>query len=96
MNPGFGGGSYSGIITGGRDAKFGIPAEKIVEAFKMAQELGVERFGLQCMCGSGNLDEKFFTEVLSSIIENANKINLRLILNLNLLVWVEGLNPLSG
>ena len=74
MNPGFGGGSYSGIITGGRDAKFGIPAEKIVEAYQKAQELGVERFGLQCMCGSGNLDEEFFTGVLSAIIENAKKI----------------------
>lgn len=74
MNPGFGGGSYSGIITGGRDAKFGIPSEKIIEAYQEAQNMGIKRFGLQCMCGSGNLDEKFFTEVLSAIIEHAKKI----------------------
>jgi diaminopimelate decarboxylase len=81
MNPGFGGGSYSGIITGGRDAKFGIPAEMIVEAYKNAMDLGINRFGLQCMCGSGNLDEKFFTEVLSSILSNALRIESELKIN---------------
>jgi diaminopimelate decarboxylase len=81
MNPGFGGGSYSGIITGGRDAKFGIPAEIIVKAYKNAMNLGIKRFGLQCMCGSGNLDEKFFTEVLSSILSNALRIESELKIN---------------
>ena len=78
MNPGFGGGSYSGIITGGRDAKFGIPSEKIINAYKQAQDLGIKRFGLQCMCGSGNLEEEFFVEVLSAILENAKKIENKL------------------
>ena len=81
MNPGFGGGSYSGIITGGRDAKFGIPAEKIVQAYRNAMDLGIKRFGLQCMCGSGNLDEKFFTEVLSAILSNAVRIEKELKIN---------------
>ena len=81
MNPGFGGGSYSGIITGGRDAKFGIPAEKIVQAYRNAMDLGIKRFGLQCMCGSGNLDEKFFTEVLSAILTNAVRIEKELKIN---------------
>ena len=81
MNPGFGGGSYSGIITGGRDAKFGIPAEKIIEAYKNAMDLGIKRFGLQCMCGSGNLDEKFFAEVLSAILDNAKRIETELQIN---------------
>ena len=81
MNPGFGGGSYSGIITGGRDAKFGIPAEKILQAYRNAMDLGIKRFGLQCMCGSGNLDEKFFTEVLSAILSNAVRIEKELKIN---------------
>ncbi|MBO03001.1 MAG: diaminopimelate decarboxylase [Candidatus Marinimicrobia bacterium] len=81
MNPGFGGGSYSGIVTGGRDAKFGIPAEKITVAYKQAQDLGIQRFGLQCMCGSGNLDESFFKEVLSAILENAQRIESELKIN---------------
>ena len=81
MNPGFGGGSYSGIITGGRDAKFGIPSEKIIDAYKTAKKLGVKRFGLQCMCGSGNLDEEFFEEVLSAILDNTRRIESELKIN---------------
>ena len=32
LNPGFGKGTFSQITTAGKEAKFGIPAEKIIEA----------------------------------------------------------------
>ena len=92
MNPGFGGGSYSGIITGGRDAKFGIPSEKIIDAYKTAKKLGVKRFGLQCMCGSGNLDEEFFEEVLSAILDNARRIESELKINFEFISMGGGLS----
>ena len=67
LNPGFGKGTFSQITTAGENAKFGIPAEKIVSAYRKAQDAGVIRFGLQCMAGSGNLDENYFIELLTAI-----------------------------
>ncbi|GIS48028.1 MAG: hypothetical protein Ct9H90mP20_6980 [Candidatus Neomarinimicrobiota bacterium] len=78
MNPGFGGGSYSGIITGGEMPNLVFLQKKKINAYKQAQDLGIKRFGLQCMCGSGNLEEEFFVEVLSAILENAKKIENKL------------------
>ena len=74
LNPGFGKGTYSQITTAGEKAKFGIPSEKIVEAYRKAQNAGIKRFGLQCMAGSGNLDEKYFSEILTAILKHAKRI----------------------
>ena len=74
LNPGFGKGRFPAIVTAGREAKFGIPREKMVHAYRLAQDDGVERFGLQCMSGSGNLDPDYFTELLSAILTTAGEI----------------------
>ena len=74
LNPGFGKGTFSQITTAGENAKFGIPAEKIVSAYRKAQDAGVIRFGLQCMAGSGNLDENYFIELLTAITHYTNQI----------------------
>ena len=74
LNPGFGKGTFSQITTAGENAKFGIPAEKIVSAYRNAQDAGVIRFGLQCMAGSGNLDENYFIELLTAITHYTNQI----------------------
>ena len=74
LNPGFGKGTFSQITTAGEDAKFGIPAEKIISAYQKAKDQGVKRFGLQCMAGSGNLDESYFIELLTAIVHHSKKI----------------------
>ncbi len=74
INPGFGKGTFSQITTAGENAKFGIPAEKIVNAYINAQNAGIQKFGLQCMAGSGNLDGDYFIELLTAIIHNTKKI----------------------
>jgi|TARA_B100001079_G_scaffold66380_1_gene56513 diaminopimelate decarboxylase len=74
LNPGFGKGRFPAIVTAGREAKFGIPREKIIDAYRLAQDDGVERFGLQCMTGSGNLDPGYFVELLSAILTVAREI----------------------
>ena len=71
LNPGFGKGTFSQITTAGENAKFGIPAEKIVNAYGKAQKAGINNFGLQCMAGSGNLDGDDFIELRLAIICNA-------------------------
>ena len=74
LNPGFGSGSFAQITTAGLHAKFGIPHESIVDAYLSAKKLGIKRFGLQCMAGSGNLDENYFVKVFHLIMENAQRI----------------------
>ena len=58
-------------------AKFGIPHENIIDAYKKAQNLGIKRFGLQCMAGSGNLDEEYFEKVFTLIMDNVQKISMQ-------------------
>ncbi len=63
INPGKGKGSYPGIVTGGPDAKFGIPLAVAKEAYRRASERGFRRFGIHLMAGSNNRDASFFAEM---------------------------------
>ena len=78
LNPGFGKGTFSQITTAGTEAKFGIPIEKITDAYQKAINLGVKKFGMQCMVGSGNLDESHFVDVISTIIKQTKSISSKL------------------
>lgn len=69
LNPGFGKGSFAQIVTGGEKAKFGVPREKIIDAYRLAKETGVKKFGLQCMTGSGVLDPQYFPDLMKVILE---------------------------
>ncbi|MFQ6615589.1 MAG: diaminopimelate decarboxylase [Fidelibacterota bacterium] len=69
LNPGFGKGEFPGIVTAGRDAKFGVPLEKIESVYRQAAEDGIHRFGLQCMTGSGILEPEYFVHLLTTILE---------------------------
>ena len=74
LNPGFGKGTFSQITTAGKEAKFGIPTEKIIQAYKKAKKAGIKKFGIQCMVGSGNLDQAHFIEVLTAIMDQTKSI----------------------
>jgi len=45
LNPGFGKGTFSQIVTGGGNAKFGVPHFDIINAYRIAKENGVNNFG---------------------------------------------------
>lgn len=75
LNPGFGKGAFKGITTGGEDSKFGIPKEKILQAYKTAKNSGVRSFGIQCMTGSGVLDSYFYPKLISAILKTVNHIS---------------------
>ena len=74
LNPGKGHGQFKGIITGGKNSKFGIPKETIVEAYNVAKTSGVKKFGLQCHAGSSTLDAKTFSDITKQILKSAREI----------------------
>ena len=74
LNPGEGHGEFSGIVTGGKNSKFGIPAEMIKDAYLFAKNAGVENFGLQCHAGSSTLDVSAFTKTVKLILKSARVI----------------------
>jgi len=69
INPGIGKGGFEGITTAGTDAKFGIPYEKAYEAYKLAADSGIERFGIHMMTGSNNLEPYFFAEIVDKLMK---------------------------
>jgi len=74
LNPGVGKGRFTEIVTGGHDAKFGIPVEKIAAVYKSALTDGVKTFGLQCHAGSAILDQNHFRENTELILKAARNI----------------------
>ncbi len=68
LNPGFGKGAFSQIVTGGENSKFGVPHYDIVSAYSLAKEAGIKKFGIQCMTGSGVLDPDYYPELIKSIL----------------------------
>lgn len=68
INPGIGRGGFEGIITGGTDAKFGIPYEEARKAYKSAQKMGITRFGIHMMTGSNNLEPLYFAQIVEKLM----------------------------
>lgn len=74
INPGIGKGGFEGITTAGSDAKFGVPYEMAYDAYKLAKDSGVKRFGIHMMTGSNNLEPYYFSEVVDKLLIIANDI----------------------
>jgi hypothetical protein len=47
-------------VLGGRDAKFGIPASQMLDAYRKAKEKGATRFGMHMMTGSCVLEKSYW------------------------------------
>ena len=81
VNPGIGNGKFNQIVTGGKEAKFGVVEEDILNAYKEAKQLGFNKFGIHMMTGSciteGNYFEKI-TTILMDIVGNiANQLKIK-------------------
>lgn len=74
INPGVGRGGFEGITTAGTEAKFGIPYEKAINAYKLAYDSGIRRFGIHMMTGSNNLEPYFFAEIVDKLMMIAGDI----------------------
>ena len=77
VNPAYGGtdSETSSNILGGRDTKFGIPDDKIVNAYRQAIDAGFTKFGIHVMAGSCVLDLKYFEELVNVVFNIINNIH---------------------
>ncbi|MFO8018395.1 MAG: diaminopimelate decarboxylase [Promethearchaeia archaeon] len=62
INPEFGAGHHTHTITAGKEIKFGILDEQVLEAYTLAKELGFKRFGIHTHLGSGIIDANDYKE----------------------------------
>ncbi|MDA1060352.1 MAG: diaminopimelate decarboxylase [bacterium] len=78
INPGVGNATMENNVFAGPDAKYGVPFEKAVSAYKKAKEMGVKKFGIHMMTGSNvPIDEKDYfaliVEKLFNIVAEVKK-----------------------
>ncbi len=77
VNPGYGKSNVGEFVTNaGPNAKFGIHPDKVMEAYRMAKEAGIKRFGAHMMTGSCITDAEYFpfvTGLLMDIIGKTGK-----------------------
>ncbi|MFO7952257.1 MAG: diaminopimelate decarboxylase [Bacillota bacterium] len=63
------------LIGDPREAKYGVPRDQIIEAYKLARDKGVKRFALHTMVASNELEDSYFVETARMLFELAVKIN---------------------
>jgi diaminopimelate decarboxylase len=66
------------IIGKPEEAKYGVSSEQVVDAFRMAQELGAKRFGLHTMLVSNELNHSYMVETALMLSQLAEKVSERL------------------
>lgn len=66
------------VIGNPVDAKYGLTTDQIFEAFAMAKDAGVKRFGLHTMVASNLLDEAFFAQTAEMLFDLILQIRARL------------------
>ena len=82
VNPGYGRsnvGSYG--TTGGKDAKYGLHPEQVIEAYRKAKNAGVKRFGIHMMAGSCVTDHSYFDSITKLFFDIAKNITEELNIN---------------
>lgn len=77
LNPGIGntGSNTKSNILGGPDAKFGIPPSQIIEAYKIAKDNGCKKFGIHMMTGSCVMNNDYWINSLTILINTIKKIS---------------------
>lgn len=79
VNPDFGAGHHSHVITGGRESKFGIfhgarDASDVGRAMEIAKKSGLKIVGVHAHIGSGILDERQYIDLMKIILKLASEI----------------------
>ncbi len=69
VNPEVGAGHHKHVVTGGRESKFGIWEDDVVEAYRIAKKAGVKKFGIQMHIGSGNLTVEPFLSAMEKQLQ---------------------------
>ncbi len=74
FNPEFGAGHHPHTITAGKEIKFGILENQIIQAYSKARELGFKKFGIHQHIGSGIIDATDFEKPAIKFLEIIDKI----------------------
>jgi diaminopimelate decarboxylase len=81
INPEFGAGHHAHTITAGKDIKFGILENQVLEAYQSAKNAGFKQFGIHQHIGSGIIDANDFEKAAAnyiSIVKNiASSLNIK-------------------
>jgi len=75
VNPEVGAGHHEHVITAGKMSKFGIWEEDVVEAYRIAKEAGVDRFGMHMHIGSGVLTVEPFMLAAEKLLKIARLVH---------------------
>jgi diaminopimelate decarboxylase len=75
VNPEVGAGHHEHVITAGPDVKFGIWESQALEAYQMALDTGVSRFGIQMHIGSGIMDVDNYVKATRRLLEIAKHVH---------------------
>jgi diaminopimelate decarboxylase len=62
------------IIGQPEQAKFGVPHEQLVAAYRLAQQKGIRRFGLHAMIASNNLDYRQAASIAQALFALAEEV----------------------
>jgi len=74
INPGYGRSNVGEYVTNaGPNAKFGIHPDKVTEAYRLAKEAGIRRFGAHMMTGSCITDADYFPFVTGLLMDIIGK-----------------------
>lgn len=76
LNPEVGAGHHEHCITAGKNSKFGLWENSILEAYETAHKAGVKRFGIHMHIGSGILNVEPFVLATENLLEIANKVHI--------------------
>jgi diaminopimelate decarboxylase len=85
VNPDVGSGHSAKVVTGAKGAKFGIPKDEIISAYREALELGFSPRGLHAHTGSGGSDPQVFGRVTEVLVEMFERVRSELGLKLEFL-----------
>lgn len=71
VNPGVGSSTMEGNVIAGPNAKYGVPHEKVAEAYSAAQKKGVKKFGMHMMTGSNVPleDQDYFANIVAVLLD---------------------------
>jgi diaminopimelate decarboxylase len=76
LNPGLGrtDSETASNVLGGPDAKFGVPADQIVEAYRQARAAGSTRFGMHMMTGSCVLSDSYWEDTVAVLLRAVGQV----------------------
>ena len=91
INPELGAGHHEHVITAGKMSKFGVWEEDAVEAYKMAEIAGVNRFGIQMHIGSGIRSPEPFILAAEKFLEIARGVHEKVGVDFNFIDFGGGI-----